>query len=283
MVFVAPCWVSYPEMVLLTGARRVVVTPEPGDTFKLTALSLAAALTPHTRWLLLNSPGNPSGALYSAEELQALGEVLRGYPRVLILSDDIYEPIVFEGHFASFAQAVPDLHDRTLTVNGVSKSHAMTGWRLGYAGGPAWLIKGIELLQSQSTTNPSSISQAGAVAALNGPQDFIAQWCERLRGRRDHALAVFAGARPSLNVACPPAAFYLYVECGALIGKTAPAGNVIATDVDLCRYLLEVGGVAVVPGTAFGLAPYFRVSYSVSDIDLATACKLIVAACRALV
>jgi aspartate aminotransferase len=169
----------------------------------------------------------------------------------------------------------------------------MTGWRLGYAGGPKWLLKGIELLQSQSTTNPSSISQAGAVAASNGPQGFIGNWCERLRVRRDHALAVFAGvrrcspvfagARPLLNVACPPAAFYLYVECGALIGKRTAAGEVSASDVDLCRYLLESGGVAVVPGTAFGLAPYFRVSYSVSDEDLATACPLIVDACRALV
>ncbi|HEX8592630.1 MAG TPA: pyridoxal phosphate-dependent aminotransferase [Pseudomonas sp.] len=283
VVFVAPYWVSYPEMVLLTGASPVVVMPGPADDFKLTAQSLAAVLTSDTRWLLLNSPGNPSGALYSVEELQALGEVLKGYPRVLVLSDDIYEPIVFDGRFASFAQAVPDLYDRTLTVNGVSKSHAMTGWRLGYAGGPKWLIKGIELLQSQSTTNPSSISQAGAVAALNGPQDFIGHWCERLRVRRDHALAVFASARPLLNVACPPAAFYLYVECGALIGKHTAAGEVIASDVDLCRYLLEAGGVAVVPGTAFGLAPYFRVSYSVSDEDLATACQLIVDACRALV
>jgi aspartate aminotransferase len=282
VVFVAPYWVSYPEMVLLTGARPVVVTPNPDDDFKLTAQSLAAALTPNTRWLLLNSPGNPSGALYSAEELQALADVLRDHPRVLVMSDDIYEPIVFEGRFASFAQAVPDFFERTLTINGVSKSHAMTGWRLGYAGGPAWLIKGIELLQSQSTTNPSSISQAGAVAALNGPQDFIGHWCERLRVRRDHAVSAFANARPLLNVESPPAAFYLYVECGALMGKTTPSGDVIATDIDLCRYLLEDAGVAVVPGTAFGLAPYFRVSYSVSDEELATACQRIVEACRAL-
>jgi aspartate aminotransferase len=283
VVFVAPYWVSYPEMVLLTGAEPVVVTPKATDDFKLTPESLAAALTPRTRWLLLNSPGNPSGSLYSAEELRALGEVLSGYPRVLVMSDDIYEPIVFEGRFASFAQAVPELFERTLTINGVSKSHAMTGWRLGYAGGPAWLIKGIELLQSQSTTNPSSISQAGAVAALNGPQDFIAQWVDRLRVRRDHAVAAFADARPLLNVECPPAAFYLYVECGALIGKCTPDGGLIESDVDLCRYLLEGAGVAVVPGTAFGLAPYFRVSYSVSDEQLAAACTLIVEACKALV
>jgi aspartate aminotransferase len=282
VVFVAPYWVSYPEMVLLTGAKPVAVTPKAEDAFKLTAQSLAAALTPNTRWLLLNSPGNPSGALYSAEELQALANVLRDHPRVLIMSDDIYEPIVFEGRFASFAQAVPDFLERTLTINGVSKSHAMTGWRLGYAGGPAWLIKGIELLQSQSTTNPSSISQAGAVAALNGPQDFISHWCDRLRVRRDHAVSAFASARPLLNVESPPAAFYLYVECGALMGKTTPSGDVIATDIDLCRYLLQDAGVAVVPGTAFGLAPYFRVSYSVSDEELATACQRIVEACRAL-
>ena len=283
VVFVAPYWVSYPEMVLLAGAEPVPVTPGPADAFKLTPQTLAAALTPATRWLLLNSPGNPSGALYSAQELQALAEVLERYPRVLVMSDDIYEHIVFEGRFASFAQAVPDYLERTLTVNGVSKSHAMTGWRLGFAAGPAWLIKGIELLQSQSTNNPSSISQAGAVAALNGPQDFIARWCDRLRKRRDHAVAVFAQARPLLKVDSPPAAFYLYVECGALIGKRAADGTLIETDVDLCRYLLEHAGVAVVPGTAFGLAPYFRVSFSVSDEQLATACTLIVDACKALV
>jgi aspartate aminotransferase len=282
VVFVAPYWVSYPEMVLLTGARPVPVTPAAADDFKLTPQSLAAVLTPHTRWLLLNSPGNPSGALYSAEELQALAEVLRDHPRVLVMSDDIYEPIVFEGRFASFAQAVPEFFERTLTINGVSKSHAMTGWRLGYGGGPAWLIRGIEMLQSQSTNHPSSISQAGAIAALNGPQDFIAQWCDRLRVRRDNALALFASAKPLLNVACPPAAFYLYVECGALIGKRTAAGDVIETDIDLCRYLLEDAGVAVVPGTAFGLAPYFRVSYSVSDEELETACQRIVDACKAL-
>lgn len=282
VMFVAPYWVSYPEMVLLTGARPVPVIPGAADDFKLTPQSLSAALTPNTRWLLLNSPGNPSGALYSAEELRALADVLRDHPRVLVMSDDIYEPIVFEGRFASFAQAVPDFLERTLTVNGVSKSHAMTGWRLGYGGGPAWLIKGIEMLQSQSTNHPSSISQAGAIAALNGPQDFIAHWCERLRARRDNALAIFDGARPLLNVACPPAAFYLYVECGALIGKRTPDGELIETDVDLCRYLLEGAGVAVVPGTAFGLAPYFRVSYSVSDDELATACQRIVNACKGL-
>ncbi|WP_158892003.1 MULTISPECIES: pyridoxal phosphate-dependent aminotransferase [unclassified Pseudomonas] len=282
VVFVAPYWVSYPEMVLLTGARPVPVTPEGGDDFKLTPKSLAANLTPNTRWLLLNSPGNPSGALYSAEELRALADVLRNHPRVLVMSDDIYEPIVFEGRFASFAQAVPDFLERTLTVNGVSKSHAMTGWRLGYGGGPSWLIKGIEMLQSQSTNHPSSISQAGAIAALNGPQDFIAHWCERLRARRNQALAIFENAKPLLNVACPPAAFYLYVECGALIDKRTPEGELIKTDVDLCRYLLEGAGVAVVPGTAFGLAPYFRVSYSVSDDELVTACQRIVDACKEL-
>jgi aspartate aminotransferase len=282
VVFAAPYWVSYPEMVLLTGARPVPVTPAAADDFKLTPESLAAVLTPNTRWLLLNSPGNPSGALYSAEELQALAEALRDHPRVLVMSDDIYEPIVFEGRFSSFAQAVPAFFERTLTINGVSKSHAMTGWRLGYGGGPAWLIKGIEMLQSQSTNHPSSISQAGAIAALNGPQDFIAQWCERLRVRRDNTLAIFANASPLLTVACPPAAFYLYVECGALIGKRSPTGDLIETDVDLCRYLLEDAGVAVVPGTAFGLAPYFRVSYSVSDDELAIACQRIVDACKAL-
>lgn len=282
VLFAAPYWVSYPEMALLAGATPVVISPAPGDGFKITAQSLAQAITPNTRWLLLNSPGNPSGALYSAEELQALAEVLQQHPRILVMSDDIYEPIVFDGAFASFAQAVPAMQARTLTINGVSKSHAMTGWRLGYAGGPAWLIKGIELLQSQSTTNPSSISQAGAVAALNGPQEFIGEWCKRLRVRRDAAVAALNTARPLLKVDSPPAAFYLYVECGEALGMHTPKGQLLETDIDLCRYLLEEAGVAVVPGSAFGLAPYFRLSYSVSDAELAAACEQIVAACRAL-
>lgn len=214
----APYWVSYPEMVRLTGAVPRYVEPGDQDDFKLTPARLEAALNANSRWLLINSPGNPSGALYNAQELRALGEVLATYPRVLVMSDDIYEHIVYEGAFVSFATAVPSLAARTLTVNGVSKAYAMTGWRLGYAGGPEWLIDGLSLLQSQSTSCPSAIGQAGALAALNGPQALLPEWCGRLRQRRDVALSLLRQA-PELKVATPPAAFYLFVDCRDLIGK----------------------------------------------------------------
>ena len=186
-VVVAPYWVSYSEMIRIAGGEPVVVTPQADNGFKLTPERLAAALTPRTRWLILNAPCNPSGALYTADELRALADVVRAHPRLLVMSDDIYEEIVFEGAFVSFAQASPDMQARTLTINGVSKAYAMTGWRLGYAGGPRWLIQALELLQSQSTSNPSSVSQAAALAALDGPQDFLDGWRSRLRGRRDLA------------------------------------------------------------------------------------------------
>lgn len=281
-IVTAPYWVSYSDMVLIAGGTPVMVTPAPSDDFKLTPATLRGALTPRTRWLLLNSPCNPSGALYSADELQALAQVLRDYPNVLVLADDIYEEIVFEGEFVSFAQAVPEMFNRTLTVNGVSKAYAMTGWRLGYAAGPTWLIKAMALLQSQSTSNPCSISQAGAVAALDGPQHFLDGWRDRLRARRDMAVAILADAAPVLTVRRPPAAFYLYADCSAAIGMRTPEGARIDTDTDFAMYLLHTGHVAVVPGSAFGLAPYVRLAYALSDNRLRTACERIVTACAAL-
>ncbi|AZG17245.1 pyridoxal phosphate-dependent aminotransferase (plasmid) [Cupriavidus pauculus] len=282
VIVTAPYWVSYSDMVHIAGGTPVLVTSTPADDFKLTPAALRAALTPRTRWLMLNSPCNPSGALYSADELRALADALHAYPDVLVLSDEIYEEIVFDGEFVSFAQAAPAMRERTLTVNGVSKAYAMTGWRLGYAAGPAWLIKAMALLQSQSTSNPSAISQAGAVAALDGPQDFLDAWRARLRVRRDTALSILADAAPVLTMRRPPAAFYLYADCSAAIGMRTPDGSRIDTDTDFAMYLLHAANVAVVPGSAFGLAPYVRLAYALADDRLRTACERIVMACAAL-
>lgn len=281
-VMVAPFWVSYSEMVSLSGGTPVVVQPSEDTDFKLTAEMLRAKLSPQTRWLILNSPSNPSGTLYSLEEFCAIADVLAEFPRVLVLSDDIYEKIVFDAEFISFAQAAPELKDRTLTVNGVSKSHAMTGWRLGYAGGPAWLIKAMELLQSQSTSNPSSVSQVAATAALDGSEDFMAEWRQRLRARRDTALSILKQAEPLLIAKTPHAAFYIFANCAGAIGMKTPGGSVINTDTDLAMYLIEEAGVAVVPGTAFGVGPYLRLAYALSDEKLRTACEQIVRACKLL-
>ena len=281
-IVVAPFWVSYSEMVRIAGGEPVVVTPGAELDFKLTPELLAASITPRTRWLILNAPCNPSGALYTRDELRALADVVRAHPRLMVMSDDIYEKIVFEGEFTSFVQAAPDMRERTLTVNGVSKTYAMTGWRLGYAGGPAWLVKALELLQSQSTSNPCSVSQVAATAALDGPQEFLDDWRERLRARRDLALSILKRAEPILTVTRPPAAFYLFAHCAGAIGTKTPKGEVISTDADLARYLLEEAGVAVVPGTAFGLAPYLRLAYALSDERLRLACEQIVSACARL-
>lgn len=278
----APYWVSYPEMIRLTGAEPVAIVPAADEGFKLTPATLAAVLTAKTRWLLLNSPGNPSGALYSAAELCALAEVLKDYPRVLVMSDDIYEHIVYEGKFASFASAVPQMADRTLTINGVSKTYAMTGWRLGFAAGPEWLISALAILQSQSTSCPNAIAQAAAIAALTGPQDLLAEWCARLRTRRDSALAILRQC-PALQVDTPPAAFYLFVGCEKLLGKRTTAGKILNSDLDVAEYFLQHAGVAVVPGSAFGMAPYFRLAYSIADDDVNRACQLMVNACEALI
>lgn len=283
-IVVAPYWVSYSEMVRIAGGEPVVVTPEEASLFKLTPALLEAAITPRTRWLILNAPCNPSGALYTEAELRALADVVRAHPDMMVMADDIYEQIIFEGEFVTFAQAAPDLRDRTLTINGVSKTYAMTGWRLGYAGGPEWLIKAMALLQGQSTSCPNAIAQVAAQAALDGPQEFLDGWRARLRARRDLALDILRRAEPVLRVpACPPGAFYLYINCAQAIGMRTPAGEVIENDGDMTRYLLEQAGVAVVPGTAFGLAPFLRISYALADDQLQRACELIVAACAALV
>lgn len=282
-IMVAPYWVSYSEMVRIAGGEPVVLTTGSANGFKLTPKMLSGAITPRTRWLVLNSPCNPSGALYTADELRALADVLRGHPRVLVISDDIYEEIVFDGVFQSFAQASPDMIDRTLTVNGVSKAFAMTGWRLGYAGGPAWLIKALELLQSQSTSNPSAVSQVAATAALEGPRDFLDTWRSRLRGRRDLAVELLAAASPMLRVDTPPAAFYLCADCAGAIRMRTPEGRTIDSDADLAHHLLHSAGVACVPGSAFGLASYLRFAYAVSEDRLQTACERIVTACGRLV
>ncbi len=278
----APYWVSYPDMVALAGGTPVVVECVEVDGFKITPEALEAAITPRSKWLILNSPSNPTGALYSAAELEALAEVLRRHPQVFVLSEDIYEHIVYDGTFASFASAAPDMKDRTLTVNGVSKCFSMTGWRVGYAGGPAWLIKALVILQSQSTSNASSISQAAAVEALNGDTSFLKDWNATLRMRRNIVLYALAETGGVLSAAAPDSAFYVYASCAGAIGKTTPDGEVIESDVDMAKYLLGAANVAVIPGVAFGLSPYLRIAYALDTDDLKLACRDIVRACNAL-
>lgn len=276
-----PYFVSYPEMVKLLGG--VPVTPAcPADTgFRLTPEVLQAAITPRTKWLFLNMPGNPSGAVYAATELQALGAVLAQHPHILILSDEIYEHILFDGRtFVSFGAACPDLRDRTLIVNGVAKAYAMTGWRIGYAAGPAPLIKAMNTVQSQSVTSVAAPMQAAALAALNGPQDCIAQFRAAFERRRDLVVAGI-GTIPGLTLAPPEGAFYAYIGCAALIGKRTANGETLTDDTAVTQYLLT-SGVAAVPGTAYGLSPFFRISTATSDAVLTEAIARIKAAVAAL-
>ena len=276
-----PYWVSYPDMVLLAGGEPVVVEADKA-TFKLTPEALEAAITPKTKWLIFNSPSNPSGAAYSEAELKALTDVLLKYPHVLIMSDDMYEHLVYDDFkFTTPAQIEPKLYDRTLTVNGVSKAYAMTGWRIGYAGGPVELIKAMAKLQSQSTSNPSSISQYASVEALNGTQDFIAERAEVFKQRRD---LVVKALNECEGISCPTpeGAFYVFPSCEACIGKTAPSGKVLETDEDFVTELLEAEGVAVVQGSAFGLGPNFRISYATSTEALTEACARIKKFCASL-
>lgn len=274
----APYWVSYPDMVGLAGGTARIVACEENNGWKLRPQMLEAAITPATKWLLLNSPGNPSGALYTRGELAALAEVLLRHPHVMILADDIYEYICFEGDFHTLAQVEPRLKDRTLTVNGVSKSFSMTGWRIGYAGGPAWLVAAMQTLQSQSTSNPSSISQAAAIGALQAERAFLADWLKTLRERRDLACGILRTAQ-GLRCPLPDGAFYLFVDCTGLAGKTTPGGASIDSDSALAAYLLEEAGVAVVPGSAFGTPLHFRVAFGVPTDQLRMACREIVRAC----
>ena len=282
VIIPAPYWVSYPDIVAFAGGTPVIVAAGADQQYKITPAQLEAAITPRTRWVLLNSPSNPSGAAYSADDLKGLGEVLRRHPDVLILTDDMYEHIFYADYaFATIAQVCPDLYERTLTVNGCSKAYAMTGWRIGFAGGPAWLIKAMAKLQSQSTSNPCSIAQAAAVAALTGPQDFLKERQEAFRKRRDLVVAML-NAAPGLTCPTPEGAFYVYPDAAGCIGKTTPKGAVIDNDEALIGYFLDEARVAAVHGGAFGLSPGFRVSYATSEAVLTEACTRIQQACAAL-
>jgi aspartate aminotransferase len=275
VVIPAPYWVSYPDMVLLAGGepRFVMTTAETG--FKVQPADLEAAITPRTRWVLLNSPCNPSGAAYTRAELRAVADVLLRHPQVWILTDDMYEHLVFgDFEFSTIAQVEPKLYDRTLTMNGVSKAYAMTGWRIGYAGGPEPLIKAMAKVMSQTTSNPSSISQWAAVEALNGPQHFIKPNARLFEERRDLVVSMLNQAA-GMHCPTPEGAFYVYPSVAGLIGKTAPSGKVIATDEDFAVELLESEGVSVVFGAAFGLSPFFRISYATSNANLEDACQRI--------
>lgn len=278
----APYWVSYPDMVLLAGGEPVTVIGQEADGFKLRPEVLDAAITPRTKWIILNSPSNPTGAAYTRAELEALAVVLRKHPQVWILTDDMYEHLVYGGfEYLTIAQVAPDLYDRTLTVNGVSKAYAMTGWRIGYAGGPKPLIDLMRKVASQTTSNPSSISQWAAVEALNGPQDFLAERSAAFERRRDLVVSMLNQAT-GIRCPTPEGAFYVYPSIEGLIGKTTESGVVITDDEVFTTELLNQEGVAVVQGTAFGLSPYFRVSYATSEAVLEAACARIQTFCASL-
>lgn len=275
VIIPAPYWVSYPDMVLMCGGEPVTVEASLETGFKITAQQLEAAITPKTKWLIFNSPSNPSGAGYTADELKPLTDVLMRHPHVWVMTDDMYEHIVYPPfRFATIAQVEPGLYDRTLTVNGLSKAYAMTGWRMGYAGGPVELIKAMAKVQSQSTSNPSSISQWASIAALEGPQDYIAESRVAFQRRRDLVCSMLNQAQ-GIECPVPEGAFYVYPSVAGCIGKTAPSGQVIRNDEDFVTELLEAEGVAVVHGGAFGLSPNFRASYATSDEALEEACTRI--------
>lgn len=282
VVIPAPYWVSYPDMVLLAGGAPISVATEAATNFKLKPADLEAAITPRTRWLILNSPSNPSGAAYTRAELKALAEVLVRHPQVWILTDDIYEHLVFDDfEFTTIAHVEPALYERTLTMNGVSKAYSMTGWRIGYAAGPEALIKAMGKVISQTTSNPSSISQYAALEALNGTQEFIKPNARLFQTRRDLVVSMLNQAS-GLRCPTPEGAFYVYPSCQDLLGKTAPSGKVIETDQDFALELLESEGVAVVQGAAFGLSPFFRISYATSNTVLEDACQRIQRFCGSL-
>ncbi len=278
----APYWVSYPDVVLFAGGTPVFAAAGADQNYKLRPEQLEAVITPKTKWLILNSPSNPTGAAYSEAELKALGEVLERHPQVWIFADDMYEHIVFDDFkFTSIAQVCPTLYDRTLTANGCSKAYAMTGWRIGFAGGAPWLIKAMSKLQSQSTSNPCSIAQAASVAALTGDQEFLKDNAALFQRRRDLVVSMLNQAT-GMTCPRPEGAFYVYPEFSALIGKSTPNGRLIATDEDFVGYLLDDAKVAAVQGEAFGLSPAMRISYATSDDLLREACERIQTACGAL-
>ena len=264
VVIPAPYWVSYPDMTLLMGGKPVIVEAGQDTGFKLKAELLDKAITPKTKYLVFNNPSNPTGAAYTKEELAPLAEVLMKHKHVHILSDDIYEHLIYDGQRFESLASWPELFDRTLSINGVSKSYSMTGWRIGWAAGPEKIIAAMRKIQGQSTTNASSISQWAAAAALEGDQSFLQDWVEIFRKRRDLVLSLLAQA-PGLSCTKPQGAFYVYPSCAGLIGKTSPAGKKLASDQDVVAALLEEEGVAVVPGAAFGLSPFFRISYATSE------------------
>ncbi|MGU9824921.1 pyridoxal phosphate-dependent aminotransferase [Pseudomonas sp. LF090] len=277
----APYWVSYPEMVELCGGTARIVPCSGEDGFKLTPAALDAAINPATRWLILNSPSNPTGAVYSQQELRALADVLLAHPHVLVLADDIYEHLLFDGQtFHTLAEVEPELAPRVLTMNGVSKAYAMTGWRIGFATGPRWLLAAMEKLQGQQTSGASAISQHAAIAALSGPQAFIQQSRAVFERRRDLVVS-FLNNTPGLECARPCGAFYAFASCAGLLGRTTPAGTRLQTDEDVAHALLDEANVAVVHGSAFGLAPYLRIAYALDDDALQQACEAIRRFCAA--
>ena len=282
VVIPAPYWVSYPDIVNLAGGTPVAVETRAEDGFKLQPQDLEAVITPKTKWFIFNSPSNPSGAAYSTEELKKLTDVLIKHPHVWILTDDMYEHLVYDNFvFATPAEVEPQLYDRTLTMNGVSKAYCMTGWRIGYCAGPQELIKAMTKIQSQSTSNPTSISQWAALEALTGPQEFIAEHNTHFKRRRDLVVKMLNEA-DGIECITPEGAFYVYPSCAGCIGKTAPNGTAIDGDEAFAKALLEAEGVAVVHGEAFGLSPFFRISYATSDENLVEACTRIQRFCTSL-
>ena len=278
----APYWVSYPDMTLACDGTPITVVCHEENGFRLTASALEAAITPRTRWLLLNSPNNPTGAAYTAQDLQALTEVLMRHPQVMVMTDDIYEHIRFDDQIQPHILTIePRLRDRTVVVNGVSKTYAMTGWRIGYAAGPTDIISAMETLQSQSTSNASSVSQAAALAALQGDHSFLSGFVATYRARRDKALALI-NAIPGLHCRTPGGAFYLFVNCSGLIGRKTPDGQLLLTDVDVVLYLLNSVGVAMIPGSAYGVGPYFRMSIATGIDVIEEGCRRIGKAVSAL-
>lgn len=282
VIIPAPYWVSYPDIVQLCGATPVVIPTSESSGFRVTPPQLAAAITPRTKWVMLNAPSNPTGAAYTAEHLRGLADVLLGQAHVWVLTDDMYEHILFDGfRFATIAQVEPRLQPRTLTMNGCSKAYSMTGWRIGYCAGPDLLIKAMAAIQSQSTTMATSVSQWAAVEALTGPQDFIPERAARFQARRDLVVSMLNQAH-GLRCPMPEGAFYVYPSCAGTIGKVAPSGQAIGSDEDFASALLEAEGVAVVHGAAFGLSPYFRISYAAADTVLEEACRRIQRFCASL-
>lgn len=282
VIIPAPFWVSYPELVSFCGGQPIILQADAANGFLMSAASLRAAITPKTKWLILNSPCNPSGAVYGGTELMALAEILRAHPHVHILCDDIYEHLIYASTpFHTLAEIAPDLKGRILTMNGVSKAYAMTGWRIGYAGGPAVLIKAMEKIQGQTTSSANTIAQWAAVAALNGPQGFLAERRESFRRRRDLVVKRL-NPIPGLRCAIPDGAFYAYPSCVGTYGKRSPAGVLIDSDVAFCTALLDEAGVAAVHGDAFGLPGHFRVSYATSEAQLHEACDRITDFCAKL-